>query len=260
MDTTIAMSTVLLSSTPAFAAALRAMTPAHFALCTIGQTPGELVPMYRISRTNGNGITEAEAASRVVGEVVERMRRLNDAYGEWQQFDIPAYFDLTASQSACLVRISERVSTVHVTFYADLLLPSFQQLLLYWSETFVPAYQQMSRSADAYGAFLSVVQPTFIGQWQQLLEVIAQSRRLLLEDVSFLAVNGGQEERSRWRHWWEQPPAARLDPRLTPELGQLPTLTLSLDFPLPAHRQPHRLRRLRQNRERRRAERRRSRF
>lgn len=212
--------------------------------------------MYRINGATVN--SEIDAASRVMGEVVERMRRLNDAYGEWRLFDIPAYFDLTESQAVSLVRIRERVSTVHVTFYADLLLPSFQQLLSYWSQTFAPAYQQMSQSADAYTLFLTEVQPAMIEQWQRLLTVITQSRRLLLEDVSFLAANGGQEERAQWRHWWERPPAPGLDPRLTPELGQLPTLTLSLDFPLPAHRQPHRLRRLRRNRERR-AERRRMR-
>lgn len=254
-DTTTAASTVLLSSTPAFAAALRTMMPTRFAFCTLWRTPGDLVPMYRISSTNGT--SEVDAASRVLGEVVERMRRLNAAYGEWQQFDIPAYFDLTESQSACLVRISERVSTVHVTFYADLLLPSFQQLLHDWSQTFVPAYDRMSQSAEDYSTFLTVVQPAFSEQWLALLRVVGQCRRQLLEDVSFLAVNGGQEERARWRQWWVRPPAAGLDPRLTPELGQLPTLTLSLDFPLPAHRQPHRLRRLRQSRERRRAERRR---
>ena len=256
MDTAIATSTLLLASTPAFAAALRSMTPAQFTLCTLGQKPSDLVPMYRV---NGGHSTlgEVEAAARVVGEVVERVRRLNGAYGEWQQFDIPAYFDLSEQQAACLVRISERVSTVHITFYADLLLPSFQQLLHYWTHTFVPAYAYMNESAESYQTFLTTVQPTLIEQWQQVLGVILQTRRLLLADVSFLAANGGQEERARWRHWWERAPASSLDPRLTPELGQLPTLTLSLDFPLPAHRQPHRLRRLRRNRERQRVERRR---
>ena len=257
MEITISTSTLLLSSSPAFAAALRAMLPTHADFAALWQSPSELVPMYRI---NGAHLTsEIDAASRVLGEVVERMRRLNDAYGEWQLFDIPAYFDLTESQSASLVRISERVSTVHVTFYADLLLPTFQQSLAYWSQTFAPAYQQMGQSADAYTRFLTEVQPAMIEQWQRLLQVITQSRKLLLEDVSFLAANGGQEERAQWRHWWERPPAPGLDPRLTPDLGQLPTLTLSLDFPLPAHRQPHRLRRLRRNRNRRRFERRRMR-
>lgn len=256
MDTTIATSTLLLASTPAFAAALRTMMPAHFTVCTLGQKPSDLVPMYRVNGGH-SAVGEVEAAARVVSEVVERMRRLNGAYGEWQQFDIPAYFDLNEQQAACLVRISERVSTVHITFYADLLLPSFQQLLHYWVDTFVPAYAQLGESAERYEHFLTAVQPTLIEQWQRVLGIVLQTRRFLLADVSFLAANGGQEERARWRHWWQQSPAPGLDPRLMPELGQLPTLTLSLDFPLPAHRQPHRLRRLRRNRERQRAERRR---
>lgn len=251
-----ATATHLLSSTPAFAAALRTMTPTHFARCPLGETPNELAPMYRVNGGNRDG-SEVEAAAHVVSEVVDRMRRLSDAYGEWAHFDSPAYFDLSSSQAACLLRVSERVTTVHVTFYADLLLPSFQQLLAYWSETFVPAYDARNQDVDTYQTFLTLVQPALVDQWQQALTVTMQTRRLLLGDVSFLAINGGQEERTRWRQWWDRPVAPGLDPRLTPALNQLPTLTLSLDFPLPAHRQPHRLRRLRRSRERRRMERRR---
>lgn len=251
-----ATSMYLLSSTPAFAAALRTMTPADFSRCMLGETPNELAPMYRVN--NGDRVvSEVDAAAHVVSEVVDRMRRLNDAYGEWSHFDSPAYFDLSVGQAACLLRVSERVTTVHVTFYADLLLPSFQQAVDYWSQIFVPAYAIRTQDVDAYQSFLSIVQPTLVDQWQQVLTVAMQVRRRLLEDVSFLAFNGGQEERARWRQWWDQPLAPGLDSRLTPALNQLPTLTLSLDFPLPAHRQPHRLRRLRRSRERRRAERRR---
>lgn len=257
MVTTLnATSTHLLSSTPAFAAALRTMTPAHFARCALGQTPNDLAPMYRVNGGNRGG-NEVDAAAHVLSEVVDRIRRLNDAYGEWAHFDGPAYFDLSVAQAACLLRLSERVTTVHLTFYADLLLPSFQQLLTYWAETFVPAYDARNQDVATYEAFVNTVQPTLVDLWQEALRVTAQTRRLLLADVSFLAVNGGQEERSRWRQWWDRSPAPGLDPRLTLALGQLPTLTLSLDFPLPAHRQPHRLRRLRRSRERRRLERRR---
>ncbi len=209
--------------------------------------------MYRISKVPDG--TESEAASRMIGEVLDRLRRLTDAYGEWQSFDIPAYFDLTERQTARLVRISERVSTVHVVFAIDLLLPSFQQTLQFWANHFIPAYEQMQQSAASYQAFLTEAQPAMIEQWQRLLGVIGQTRQLLIDDVGFLAANGTQEERMRWRQWWLTAPAAGLDARLLPELSQIPTLTLSLDFPLPIHRQPHRLRRLRQNRERRRAER-----
>ncbi len=248
--------TQLLSSTPAFAAALRTMTPTHFMRCPLWETPTQLAPMYRVNGGNRNG-SEVDSAVHALSEVVDRIRRLNAAYGEWVHFDGPAYFDLSNAQAACLLRLSERVTTVHLTFYADLLLPSFQQLLAYWSETFVPAYEVRNQDVDTYQAFVNTVQPTLVEQWQQALSVITQTRRRLLADVSFLAINGGQEERARWRQWWDQRRAPGLDARLTPALGQLPTLTLSLDFPLPAHRQPHRLRRLRRSRERRRMERRR---
>lgn len=246
----------LLASMPAFAAMLRTMTPAHFWRCPLGQAPHELAPMYRVNDGNRGG-SEVDSAAHALSEVVDRIRRLNAAYGEWAHFDGPAYFDLSVAQAACLLRISERVTTVHLTFYADLLLPSFQQLLTYWTEIFVPAYETRNRDVDAYQAFVNTIQPTLVEQWQQALHVTMQTRRRLLADVSFLSVNGAQEERARWRQWWDYSPTPGLDPRLTPALGQLPTLTLSLDFPLPAHRQPHRLRRLRRSRERRRMERRR---
>lgn len=256
MTTRNATVTHLLSSTPAFAAALRTMTPTHFVRCPLGTTPNELAPMYRVTSGNRGG-NEVDSAAHVLSEVVDRMRRLNGAYGEWAHFDGPAYFDLSFAQAACLLRVTERVTTVHVTFYADLLLPSFQQLLAYWSDTFVPVYDTRNRDVETYQTFVNRVQPALVEQWQQVLSVTMQTRRLLLSDVTFLAVNGGQEERARWRQWWDQPMVPGLDTRLTPALNQLPTLTLSLDFPLPAHRQPHRVRRLRRSRARRRLQRRR---
>jgi len=254
-NSTVAIAAIAIPSTPALAAALRAMNHTQFATEPLWTTPLEVVPMYRIGGTDSRA--ESEAASRTISEVVERMRRLTDAYGEWQHFDIPAYFDLPKDQTARLVRIRERVSTVHVIFYTDLLLPTFQQTLRFWATHFVPAYQAMDQSAEGYQAFFTVVQPAMIEHWQRLLTVITQTRQLLLEDVSFLAANGVQEERLRWRQWWSGVPVSGLDARLLPELGQISTLTLSLDFPLPIHRQPHRVRRLRQNRERRSAERKR---
>ena len=253
MDVTV----TALPSTPALAAALRTVASSPFLAEPIASTRLDLVPMYRISKSNEG--TESEAASRTIGEILDRLWRLTDAYGEWQSFDMPAYFDLTESQTARLVRISERVSTVHVIFYIDLLLPTFQQTLHRWANQFVPAYQQMQQSATDYRAFLVEAQPAMIEQWQRLLDVINQTRQLLVDDVSFLAANGTQEERMRWRKWWLTAAAPGVDMRLLPELSQIPTLTLSLEFPLPIHRQPHRVRRLRQNRERRRAKRKRSR-
>ncbi len=203
---------------------------------------------------------EAEAAVHVLGEVAERLRRLGPAYAEWHEFDACAYFDLLPAQAQRLVRVSERVATVHVTFFADLLLPSFRLAERYWAETYCPAYRLMRRGLDraaaprpVVDAFQNTVQPAMVQHWLALQEVLTQARRLLAQDVAFLAANGSEDERARRRRAWQQRPAAGIDAALLPPLPALPTLTLSVDFPLPPYRQPGRLRRLRANRARRRS-------
>jgi hypothetical protein len=62
-----------------------------------------------------------------------------------------------------------------------------------------------------------------------------------------LAAGGGSEERARWRWAWARPAALGVAPALLPALDDVPTLTLAVDFPLPAARQPGRLRRLRRS-------------
>ena len=109
----------MLVSAPALAAALR----------TADQLPGgvfqpalnldELVAMYRIAAGEG----EVAAALRVIGDVGERLRRLRDAYGEWQRFEPEPYFDLRPQHAAELLHISERVTTVHAVCFVDALLP-----------------------------------------------------------------------------------------------------------------------------------------
>lgn len=245
------------TSAPALAAALRR------AVCARSIQPLDallrrerLVPMYRIRPLAPNA--EAEAAVHVLGEVADRLRRLGAAYGEWREFDLCAYFDLSPAQAHRLIRLSERVATVHVTFYADLLLPSFRTAEQYWIEDFCPAYRHMTHSLafvdeplPALSRFLNTVQPYMVERWLALQETLEQTRRLLAQDVAYLSANDSAEERARWRQAWQDAPAAGLDPRLLPSLPSLPTLTLSVDFPLPARRQPGRLRRLRANRLRR---------
>ena len=85
---------------------------------------GDLVPMYRVD--GENALTEAMTAAHLASTVAERLRRLASAYGEWDQFEPAPYFDLLPMQAVQIVSIVERVSTVHVTFFADVLLPSFQ--------------------------------------------------------------------------------------------------------------------------------------
>jgi hypothetical protein len=86
--------------------------------------------------------------------------------------------------------------------------------------------------------------------WQHLVAVIRQAREYLAQDAGFLATNSAGEERSRWRLAWQTATPPGLLPVLAPALAETPTLTLSVEFPLPAYRQPGRLQRLRRARQR----------
>ncbi len=221
--------------------------------------------MYRV-----NGSAPAKQvvdAVRAVEETADRMRRLGTAYGEWEVFDAGAYFDLTPTQTNDLVWLTERVSTVHVRFFADLLLPSFQRAVDYWQRVYTPAYADLrhdlreglpgspllrdgSGTQAAYK--LAAVQVEMIERWRQARSVIEGVREALSEGLTLVSLSGAREERNRWRRCWRTQPASGVDPALLPPLAGLLTLTLSFDFPLPASRQPGRIRRLRRNRERRR--------
>jgi hypothetical protein len=239
----------IINSTPALAAAIRTMDGAKWAPACIPDLHGAaLVPMYQVQANSG--CAEAEAAAAATINVIERLRRLPAAYGEWSIFDAPAYFDLTVPQCDSLLRVVERVRTVHVVFFVDWLLPSLRQAATDWLREFVPAYAERRREVADIVHFYRDVQPAMVEQWRELTTVIQQARAILSEDVGFWVANGAQEERERWQRWWGRPPAAGLDSALTPNLSQVPTLTLTMDFPLPTHRQPDRFRRLRANRDR----------
>ncbi len=209
-----------------------------------------LSPAYRVQ--NHTGAKEAKTAVSTVAQVADRLRRLATAYGEWNEFDIPAFFDLWPEHAPQLVQVQERVSTVCVTFYADMLLPSFQRIEQYWAQEFFPAYQSAQPFSNGTGGyssftahFLEFEQPKMSAYWGKMLAVVAEARSALWNDIGFLAATAGAEEKANW-HWaWRNPPAAGLDKRLLPALRQLPTLTLVVEFPLPAYRQPGRVRRLR---------------
>lgn len=246
-----------LRSLPALGAALRQMN-ANFVYFSTIPLPARhtIPPMYQVRA--GIDDEECEAAVRLVGEVTERMRRLMTAYGEWREFDVPAYFDLPTDFSEQLVRVVERVSTVHIIFFTDLLIPSFQQAVQLWETHFLPAYQLRHQTADSYRYFFEEAQPAMDRAWHNAIHIIRQSRTQLIDDIGFFTTTGADDERMRWQTLWEQPPVAELEPRLAPPLATIPTLTLALDFPLPAQRQPERIRRLRQSRERQRRRRRKS--
>ena len=209
-----------------------------------------IVPVYHV--TDGAVEREAHAAAETIAVVADKLRRLIGAYGEWRAFDACAYFDLYPEQTALLVHISERVSTVHVTFYADLLLPTFRRTERVWVEEFFPAYQAahpFARPQDRPSVyrehFVAMDQPKLLAYWERLWAVIGAARRILRHDIGFLASSGGEDERNRWRSSWDRRPAAGLDARFLPALETIPTVTLTMIFPLPVHRQSGRLRRLR---------------
>jgi hypothetical protein len=202
--------------------------------------PHLLTPMYRVAR--GDTAQEAASAARLISDLAERLRRLAGAYGEWQQFEVEPYFDLHSEQADLLVNVAERVSTVHVTIYADSLLPSFQSAVDFLAQELAPARFRNG----AYPAAQEVMRE----HWRSLVMVIERTRAYLADDAGFLAGNGAGEERSRWRRAWQTPAPVGLLPALAPSLAATPTLTLSIEFPLPAARQPGRLRRLRRARQR----------
>jgi hypothetical protein len=227
---------MLILSMPALAATLRTFGRAANPLPTPAVLePHLLTPMYRVQ--SGEVEQEAASAARLVSDLAERLRRLAGAYGEWQEFEVEPYFDLYGEQAELLVHVSERVSTVHVTFFTDAVLPSFQAAVDCLALELAPARFQN-------GAY-TAVQTAMSVRWLRLLDVIQQTRAHLTLDAGFLATNGAGEERSRWRLAWQSPTPEGLLPVLAPSLADTPTLTLSIEFPLPAYRQPGRLRRLR---------------
>lgn len=215
-----------------------------------------LVPVYQVA--DGSVEREISGAAETIGVVADKLRRLVGAYGEWHHFDASAYFDLFPEQTALLLHISERVSTVHVTFYADLLLPTFRRAERIWAEEFFPAYQaarpfaRSSKRPSVYREhFFEMDQPKLLAYWERLWAVVAGARKILSDDIGFLASSGGSDERSRWQATWPSHPAVGLDARLLPALETVPTVTLTMIFPMPIHRQSGRMRRLRRMWERR---------
>ena len=246
-----ARSDVAVRSVPALAARIRQIDRCEFpASYTQVFNTRSLSPAYTIQ--NHVGAKEVQTAVSTVAQVADRLRRMAKAYGEWKEFDIPAFFDLWPEHAPRLVQVEERVSTVNVTFFADLLLPSFQRAEQYWAQEFFPAYLTAQPSVDSSAEcssftahFLEFEQPKMRAYWDKLMTVTDEARRSLWNDIGFLAATAGGEEKAHWQWAWRSPPPPGLDQCLLPSLRQLPTLTLGVEFPLPASRQPGRARRLR---------------
>ena len=241
----------LTRSVPALAAQIRQIDRCALpASATQVFSTRTLAPAYRVQ--NHSGAKESQTAVTTVSQVADRMRRMAKAYGEWKEFDITAFFDLWPEHARRLVALEERVSTVNVTFYADMLLPSFQRIEQYWAHEFFPAYQSAqsfargSENCSSFTAhFLDFEQPKMCAYLEKLLTIVSDARRELWNDIGFLGATAGGDEKADWQWAWRIPPPPGLDERLLPPLRQLPTLTLGVEFPLPAYRQPDRVRRLR---------------
>jgi hypothetical protein len=214
-------------SVAALAAALRRWRPGDpFAEASPVLSGRSLAPFYRLRP--GSVEEEGRAAAQLAGDVAERLRRLRQAYGEWQQFEPGPYFDLTEEQAALLTRVVERASTVHVVIYLDALLPAFQAVqgcAGQNSPQMTPCWQNaLTRS------------------WSRLLEVLGTAQRALQQDITLLAYSAADEERARWQRAGGERPAGPWAPLAVKEL---PSLTLSVDLPLPVFLQSGRRRRLR---------------
>lgn len=205
-----------------------------------------LVQAYRVAGHDAQ--SEVTQATAVMRHLLDRLRRLPAAYGEWANFDAPAYFDLTLAQSALLVQIEEGVTVVHAMIHSDLLLPTVRNAWHTLYKVFSPACAAMHNHPEASEWFFSQAQPAMIERWQQAVAVARSVRQQLAGDIGFWAANGADEERWRWRAAWREPALPGIDQALLPALADVPTLILEVDFPLPAYRQPGRLRRLRANR------------
>jgi hypothetical protein len=235
------------ASLPGLSAALRTSHSGR-SFQVIQIMPHSLVQAYRVAE--GDASTEAESAAYVIRHLADRLHRLTRAYAEWSVFDAPAYFDLTTEQAGQLLVIRERMTTVHVAVYADLLLPSFQRVCGFFDRQFAPAYAAIHAGVEQAERFFEQVQPVVIEQWQCAVTAVRAARDLLIADIGYLAVNGAEEERWRWRWAWQQAAAPGVEVELLASLAAIPTLSLSIDFPLPLSRQPGRQRRLRLQRQR----------
>ena len=241
----------LIRSVPALAAQIRQIDRCALpASSTQFFSTRTLAPAYLVR--NHTGAKESRTAVTTVSQVADRMRRMAKAYGEWKEFDISAFFDLWPEHARRLVALEERISTVNVTFYADMLLPSFQRVEQYWAQEFFPAYQSAqsfargTENCSSFTAhFLEFEQPKMCAYLENLINIVSDARRELWNDIGFLGSTAGGDEKAHWQWAWREPPPPGLDERLLPLLRQLPTLTLGVEFPLPAYRQPDRVRRLR---------------
>src|SRR5690606_713960 len=123
---------------------------------------------------DADAIAEAESGAHMVRHIIDRLQRLRGAYGEWQHFDAPAYFDLTREQANLLIAVSERVTAVHVIFYADLLFPSLRAALQLWAGEATTAAVRVpaGQTVEALERHGEQVLPELHRRWRHALAII----------------------------------------------------------------------------------------
>ena len=202
-----------------------------------------LAPAYRV-RAGGADEDRARFLARCVNVLADRLARLPRAWGEWDEFDAPAFFDLYPEQAEVLLSIRQTRSAVRVTVYADVLSPAFQEAETYWVEHVVPALHVAQPALFAHAGPASLdgvgeawaemlareIGPEMERRLYRAAREIERARGLLYEWglVDFLITSAAWEERYRVA-------ASRnghVDARLWERLRLVPTLTLEIAFSL----------------------------
>ena len=194
-----------------------------------------MVPAYHIDEQLSS-YEQGQRAAQVVPELVQKLNRLKEAYGNWPVFDPGPYFDLYPAHLIDFCWVEETPHVLRVRLYADLLLPAFRRAERYWIESFLPAYHagHNGASTDAFRAHLfDEAMPAMEDLLERAQRVVQDTLDLLRDDLEVLSCLGGLEERIQHR----PPPGFSLAPGLSRGLQRLPREmpTLTLDV---LHRRP----------------------
>lgn len=199
-----------------------------------------LVPAYRVN-PHLPPEKRQERLARVVNLLADRLARIPKVWHEWEVFDPEGFFDLYPEQAELLVEIRETRSQVHVSIYADLLSPAFQEAERFWAERVLPALHVAQPAlfprngtpaepvSDEWARDLArTLAPQMEERLYQAAVELAGVRDILYSwgSVDFLITSAAREERERI--------ARSMDGRIASEVWErlrlVPTLTLQLTF------------------------------
>ena len=178
---------------------------------------------------------EADAMAHVLRRLSDHLQRLSHAFGEWQNFDAGAYFDLYPKQAEVLVNTRAMGRMTRITFFGDLLIPRFQLAEHYFVETFAPSYRaafpvgrEPDRQGPAMQLFRDEVEPEMARRWRHLCLVAQVLLWTLKNELDYLVVTDGEEEMFNWRPAWHRPGCPELVPGLLPAWETLTTFTMAV--------------------------------